>query len=90
MQRYPGMSSKCLSNISYVLFAFLNQFDQGAQFLDERLQNGNGHTLGRYQLVHQRLQQRIPPVLVELDIQLDGHVIRQVKQLLTAGHRQQQ
>lgn len=32
----------------------------------------------------QCLQQRIPPVLVELDVQLGGHLVREVEQLAAA------
>ena len=34
--------------------------------------------------VGQRLQQRIPPILIELDVQLGRHLVREVEQLPTA------
>lgn len=36
----------------------------------------------------ERLQKSVPSVLVELNIQLRGHLIRQIEQLASARHRQ--
>jgi hypothetical protein len=44
-----------------------------------------------HRFIHQRLQQRIlGALLVALNVQPSGHVVRQIKQLSTARHRQLQ
>lgn len=40
--------------------------------------------------ISQRLEQRVSPILVELDVQLGGHFVRQIEPLPAARHWQQQ
>lgn len=44
-----------------------------------------GHRVGL--LLCQRLQERIARILIELDIELRGHVIRKVEELAPTGNR---
>ena len=41
-------------------------------------------------LVSQRLEERLPRVLVERDAQLRGHVVGQIHELTTGAHRDQE
>lgn len=40
--------------------------------------------------IHQRFEQRVPAVLVELDVEFGGHVVREVEELSAADQVHEQ